>query len=1308
LSDSLHPPNFEVATLATLAELQINVNTDALDRADRKMRRMARTSSRAASSTSNFGAVSTKVSRESAKLADAQASVSKAAKSTAASTNQASSAFGRFKRSLPIRFITSITDAMKKMSIRARLLIGSIGALIGIVGALRQEMVALAAVAGSVLVDVQLEPVQRRLQQITDSTQEFRKQMGLLRDIANETGVRLTAIGPAAADITTAVQAAGGSMAKARAIADGFTQGLRNLGLGTEDIVGKLEEVAELAKQDTVTLGDLRGLVENTVNPTQTLADALGMTSEKLRRMDDSAVATGQALAAVGQQMQEQTESAERLSGAFARFLNTLTTQLEDVLNRNNVVIDAIIRQFNNLTNYLESQEFENVLGNLQKGLTQFISVTLPNAIQSIKAHWNEIVKTVEVAVGMMVGFMIGGGPGALVGGMLAAVDAIGPIVDQIGSLMKGLIQNFEAVGRTLEAVAGILISVFVGRGLSSMLPALARAGAATATFASTVGRTGAAITGFTALFGPLTAATHSYGIAAQQAGVRLTGFGGAVGRARKVIQPFMRAIGGVPGLIMSAVGVIGSLVVGFGNYESAATRAQDATRDFAMRIADLNDTMRETTQAGAQAALMNLRLSMQETQDKIRGTKEELRDLISEQRSQELSSNPFEALSAGIENITGGGDIAKIAELRSEIERLEEAQEVSGSKAAELEKLLVRFEEQAKKSDGTLEEFNTNLIEQGQNVTKVWEGVENQFRKLSEQKIIDVSQFEDANKRLDAILENMARIDKMQERGLLTSREARQFRQKQLGQAPDTGGDDTSNDSSKLGKIANVAGAASQELGQLFQVIKGIASGNWAQAVAAAIQVMAESSKAFRNVLDTLNKYVGRIIKVFGDLVADILGPTLRAVEPLVDAFAELGRVLRPFAQLVGQLLAGFGLFRKVFEAVGKVIQWVVDILEGILSIFGMDLSDSSQRMADTAERQKELASEWNSVLDQSQDLIDRLRFGTSSPASARVRGQKVQAEISRQRQIFESASGEERVAAAERLNELIGRRLDIAEKTQQRPGGQFAETRNDLLSLLQEVRGVAQPRAQETPEGAPGGAGGISGPDISGFLGNVWDGIVGAAESAWNTITSVAKSAWNTITSFATSVWDGIVGAAQSAWDSIKNMAMGVFDGLANVVSQLGGGAVDLVKQGGEWLVKTGGKVLDAAGDAVDSVKDTVSDIASSIGDALGLAKGGVISNGIVQQYADGGLVNQPTVFPMANGMGLMGEAGPEAIMPLTRTSGGDLGVKMEGSGSTINAPIEININGDGMDSDQIAEEVDRRLQESMSQIAKDLKLA
>lgn len=65
---------------------------------------------------------------------------------------------------------------------------------------------------------------------------------------------------------------------------------------------------------------------------------------------------------------------------------------------------------------------------------------------------------------------------------------------------------------------------------------------------------------------------------------------------------------------------------------------------------------------------------------------------------------------------------------------------------------------------------------------------------------------------------------------------------------------------------------------------------------------------------------------------------------------------------------------------------------------------------------------------------------------------------------------------------------------------------------------------------------------------------------------------------------------------------------------------------------------------------------------------AHGDAFSGGNIIPMARGGVVSAPTLFPMAHGMGLMGERGAEAVMPLGRTSSGDLGVKTTGKSGGI----------------------------------------
>lgn len=100
--------------------------------------------------------------------------------------------------------------------------------------------------------------------------------------------------------------------------------------------------------------------------------------------------------------------------------------------------------------------------------------------------------------------------------------------------------------------------------------------------------------------------------------------------------------------------------------------------------------------------------------------------------------------------------------------------------------------------------------------------------------------------------------------------------------------------------------------------------------------------------------------------------------------------------------------------------------------------------------------------------------------------------------------------------------------------------------------------------------------------------------------------------------------------------------------------------------------------------------------VGGLMPFAQGGAFTQGRVMPFAKGGVVTAATAFPMRGGTGLMGEAGPEAIMPLARGADGRLGVRAQGGGA-VNVTINVatpDVQGFARSQSQIAASVARAL--------------
>lgn len=154
------------------------------------------------------------------------------------------------------------------------------------------------------------------------------------------------------------------------------------------------------------------------------------------------------------------------------------------------------------------------------------------------------------------------------------------------------------------------------------------------------------------------------------------------------------------------------------------------------------------------------------------------------------------------------------------------------------------------------------------------------------------------------------------------------------------------------------------------------------------------------------------------------------------------------------------------------------------------------------------------------------------------------------------------------------------------------------------------------------------------------------------------------------------------QSAWEAFGNAVMNILDKIADKMMDM---AVNAIFNGLQ-TDSAGNKNQGFLGSLISGTMKGVMSAqmpsmnVTGVGNVSGgniavtnasytgpFAKGGAFSNGVY---------NSPTMFAFANGgkFGVMGEAGPEAVMPLTRRSDGSLGVRADGVGG--GSPVVVNV--------------------------------
>jgi tape measure domain-containing protein len=176
---------------------------------------------------------------------------------------------------------------------------------------------------------------------------------------------------------------------------------------------------------------------------------------------------------------------------------------------------------------------------------------------------------------------------------------------------------------------------------------------------------------------------------------------------------------------------------------------------------------------------------------------------------------------------------------------------------------------------------------------------------------------------------------------------------------------------------------------------------------------------------------------------------------------------------------------------------------------------------------------------------------------------------------------------------------------------------------------------------------------------IGSAADAAATLATSGMAAMIDGTKSAQEVFAEFLNTIANALMQTAA------KMIAQYIAIGIARMFAGMGGGPGSFAPSG----------PLAAVGNVNTDVSSFFS--LNANGNAFG-------ANGIIP-FAKGGIVNSPTVFPFAKGIGLMGEAGPEAILPLKRGADGSLGVMASGGGGDVNVVVNVDAKGSSVEGDE-----------------------
>ncbi|HII3964951.1 TPA: phage tail tape measure protein [Enterococcus faecium] len=461
------------------------------------------------------------------------------------------------------------------------------------------------------------------------------------------------------------------------------------------------------------------------------------------------------------------------------------------------------------------------------------------------------------------------------------------------------------------------------------------------------------------------------------------------------------------------------------------------------------------------------------------------------------------------------------------------------------------------------------------------------------------------------------------------------------------------------------------------------------------------------------------------GNTIIDALEPVIDFLGKMADAFNNLPQPVQDYAVAIGGLTAAFTLLMPIivgFMALGGpttlIIGAVITVIAGVIAIiknwgaitdwFKGIWSKFTDWLGGTWESIKEGASSvwdgvketWSGFVDWVQDIWQGVSDWFGELWSGLVEGAS---------NIWQGVQ--------ETWQAFVDWVSNIWNSISATASSIWNSIKNTITSLVQAAATVIQ-NIWST---------------VSSWLGGIWNSISSTASNIWSSVTSSISNAINAAKSAIQSVWNSISSWISGIWNGIKNTALNLWNGITSTISSKVNDGKNAISSG--WSNLTGivsdifNNVKSTIANIWEGIKKTVSapidwirDKISSVFDNLNISiphiplphfklsgefnplKGKIPTLG-VDWYAKGSVFNSPNIIGV-------GEAGPEAVLPLKRSVLQEIGDRILSSTSVSSRaqtiqPVnnyEFNFTIDGNADEVTMKQTTQQIIDSITKVQND----